>query len=157
MFEKLGKTKKGIIVETPGAHDPLQIIEDEEEDSDAEKDTLFHQQMARIDPTYDFDTFRAYIGKLNRLIRANMPFITMTFRITKIKISIILANSFLPKCIKEAVFDSTLSKTAVVVQYTIVQPQTTKNMEKDCLLKKEVSEDQLDKEFVRLKKFKNAK
>ena len=97
----------------------VSIIE-EEEDLDAEKETLFHQQMARIYPTYDFDTFRAYIAKLNRLIRANMPFITMTFRITEIKISIILANSFLPKCIKEAVFDSTLSKTAVVVQYTIV-------------------------------------
>ena len=85
--------------------------------------------MARIDPTYDFDTFRAHIAKLNRLIRANMPFITMTFRITEIKISIILASGFLPKCIKEAVFDSTLSKTAVVVQFTTLQQQTSKKPE----------------------------
>lgn len=139
MFEKLGKTKKGIIVETPGAHDPLQIIEGQEEDKDVEQDTLFHQHMARVDPTYDFDTFRAHIAKLNRLIRANMPFITMTFRITEIKISIILANSFLPKCIKEAVFDSNLSKTAVVVQYTTLQPQLTKQPDQEQLLKKEIS------------------
>ena len=39
IFEKLGKTKKGIIVETPGAHDPLQIIEGQEDDLDAGLDT----------------------------------------------------------------------------------------------------------------------
>ena len=78
-FKKLEKTKKGIriIVEKSGAHDLLQNIEGQEDDLDAGKDTQFHQQMARS--FYGFDTFRAHIGKLNRLIRVNLPFITMTF------------------------------------------------------------------------------
>ena len=77
--------------------------------------------MAQIDPTYDYDTFRTHLAKLNRLIKANMPFLRVTFRITELNISIVLSNSIWPTAIKEAFYDSVGSKTTVVVQFTTLQ------------------------------------
>ena len=74
--------------------------------------------MAAIDPTYDYETFRAYLAKLNKLIKANMPFLRVTFKITELNISIVLSNTIWPKALKEVFFDSKRSKTTVVVQYT---------------------------------------
>jgi hypothetical protein len=49
-----------------------------------------------------------------------MPFLNATFRISELSISIVLSGGFLPKALKEAFFDLPVSKTSVIVQFTMM-------------------------------------
>ncbi len=97
-----------------------------------------------MDPTVDILTFRMYLAKLNQLIKDNIPFLSATFKIAELSISIVLSGGFLPTALKEAFFDCQVSKTSVIVQYTMIpEPGTTVDLDA--------------KELVKIRKFESVK
>lgn len=101
------------------------------------------ENIATSEPMQDFDTFKMYVARLNRMIKRNMPFLFAAFRIQELSIQIVLSNRPFPSYLKEALFDSVISKTTVVVQYTL-QPS-------------ESLDESSPKEMVRIRKFANVK
>ena len=115
MFEKFQATQNAELIETPGSPDPLRIVAREDAQALSRDEIL-----ATIDPTHDIDTFRAYVARLNRMIKANMPFLSATFLICELSISIVISGGLLPRALKEAFFDCPAAKTSVIVQYTML-------------------------------------
>ncbi len=118
-LEKVASNQDTELIETPGSPDPLQIISRQTPIKDIQQNE-YEQVLATADPTADILTFRMYLAKLNRLIKGNMPFLSATFKIAELSISIVLSGGFLPDALKEAFFDCKVSKTSVIVQYTLI-------------------------------------
>ena len=114
------------MIETPGLSDSLKIVK---QTKPADNPYLKEiSEQATQDPTENMEMFRVYVARLNRLIQNNMPFLLTAFNITELAISIVLSNSFLPKKLKEACFNMPGSSTTVIVQYTMMSDEGTRDL-----------------------------
>jgi len=71
------------------------------------------------EPLRNYEAFEKYLAHLNRQLSLNMPFLRAKFGVTTISIFVALKEGgLLPDNMRKVLFDKSLSKTTVLVQFT---------------------------------------
>jgi hypothetical protein len=74
-----------------------------------EKEETSSNGSFSINPLRSYDSFKAFIAKLNKLINANSEFIQSRFSIYNMHMSIVMSDNILPEKLKLKWFDCTIS------------------------------------------------